>query len=288
VGAEPYQEEKSVRNRSGQSLEDGLGVVAETEAGRRLRELANGEHHHEKERIRLLSMVDVFEPLSTEEIEDLNGQLPDRHLQQGEMLYTPEDRSERLFMLQKGKIRVFRTTPDGRELTLAIVEAGTVFGEMSLTGQQLQGAYTQAIEPSDVSLMLREDLERLVLEKPEVGLRIMQVLSERLRRQETRLEDATMKDVHSRLASIIVLLVESEGVRSSTGYRIPAHYTHERLGTMIGANRVAVTRAFGLLQDEGVVELRRRLINVTDLDALRRSAAYGEHREDAQEEERLP
>ena len=124
--------------------------------------------------------------------------------------------------------------------------------------------------------MAREDLERLMLEKPEVGLRIMQLLSERLRRQETRLEDATMKDVHARLASIIVLLVESEGVRSGAGYRIPAHYTHERLGTMIGANRVAVTRAFGLLQDEGVVELRRRLIYVTDLEALRRSAAYGD------------
>jgi CRP/FNR family cyclic AMP-dependent transcriptional regulator len=242
-----------------------------------------------KERIRLLSMVDVFEPLSEEEIEQLNDQLPERHLQQGEMLYTPEDRSERLFVLQKGKVRIFRTTPDGREFTLAVVESGTVFGEMALTGQQLQGAYTQAIEPSDVSLMLREDLERLVVEKPEVGLRIMQVLSERLRRQETRLEDATMKDVHSRLAGIIVLLVESEGVRGGTGYWIPAHYTHERLGTMIGANRVAVTRAFGLLQDEGVVELRRRLIHVTDLEALRRSAAYSDPREDAQEEaERLP
>jgi CRP/FNR family transcriptional regulator, cyclic AMP receptor protein len=108
----------------------------------------------------------------------------------------------------------------------------------------------------------------------------MHVLSERLRRQENRLEDATMKDVHSRLAGIIVLLVESEGVRSGTGYRIPAHYTHERLGTMIGANRVAVTRAFGLLQDEGVVDLRRRLIFVSDIEALRRTAAYG----DAQEE----
>ena len=72
-----------------------------------------------------------------------------------------------------------------------------------------------------------------------------------------------------------MLLVESEGVRSGTGYRIPAHYTHERLGTMIGANRIAVTSAFGLLQDEGVVQLRRRLIYVTDIDALRRSAAYG-------------
>jgi CRP-like cAMP-binding protein len=235
-----------------------------------------------QERIRLLSMVDIFEPLSTEEIENLNGQLPDRHLEQAEMLYTPEERSERLFLLQKGKIRIFRTTPDGRELTLAIVESGTVFGEMGLTGQQLQGAYTQAMEPSEVSTMAREDLERLVLEKPEVGLRIMRILSERLRRYETRLEDITLKDVHSRLASIILMLVESEGTRTGAGYRIPAHYTHQRLGTMIGANRVAVTRAFGVLQDEGVVELRRRLIYVRDLQALKRVSEYGA---DAQEEE---
>ena len=84
-----------------------------------------------------------------------------------------------------------------------------------------------------------------------------------------------MKDVRARLAGIIVQLVESEGVVSGEGYRIPSHYTHERLGTMIGANRVAVTRAFGLLQDEGVVELRRRLIHVPELEALGRSAGYG-------------
>jgi CRP-like cAMP-binding protein len=234
-----------------------------------------------EERIRLLSLVDIFEPLSEEEIERLNGQLPDRHLEGGEIFYSPEDPSERLFILQKGKVRIFRITPDGREFTLAVVESGTVFGEMALTGQQLEGAYAQAMEPSQVSTMLREDLERLVLEKPEVGLQIMQVLSERLRRQENRLEDANMKDVRSRLAGIIVLLVESEGVRNGTGYRIPAHYTHERLGTMIGTNRVAVTRAFRLLQDEGAVELKRRLIHVKDIDALRRSAAYG----DAQQEE---
>jgi CRP/FNR family cyclic AMP-dependent transcriptional regulator len=228
------------------------------------------------ERIKLLSMVDIFEPLSEQELARLNGQLPDVHLEPGDMFYGPEDYTEKLFILQKGKIRIFRMTPDGREFTLAVVEAGTVFGEMALTGQWLEGAYAQAMESSQVSTMAREDLERLVLEKPEVGLRIMQVLSERLRRQENRLEDATMKDVHARLAGIIVLLVESEGVRTGTGYRISAHYTHERLGTMIGANRVAVTRAFGLLQDEGVVELRRRLIHVTDIEALRRTAAYGE------------
>src|SRR5215212_1742830 len=197
------------------------------------------------ERIRLLSLVDILEPLTGEEIENLNGQLPDRRLQMGEIFFGPQDRSERLFLLQSGRVRIFRTTPDGREFTLAVVEAGTVFGEMALTGQRLEGAYAQALAPSQVSTMLRADLERLILEKPEVGLQIMQLLSERLRRQEMRLEDATMKDITARLA-----------------------------GIMIGVNRVAVTRAFGLLQDEGVVQLRRRLIQVPDLEALKRSAAY--------------
>jgi CRP/FNR family cyclic AMP-dependent transcriptional regulator len=149
------------------------------------------------ERIRLLSMVDIFEPLSEQEVEQLNGQLPDVHLEPGNMFYGPDDQTEKLFILQKGKIRIFRMSPDGREFTLAVVEAGTVFGEMALTAQQLEGAYAQAMESSQISTMAREDLERLVLEKPEVGLRIMEVLSERLRRQENRLEDATMKDVHS-------------------------------------------------------------------------------------------
>src|SRR5918994_6968981 len=229
-----------------------------------------------EERIKLLSLVDIFEPLSKQEIEHLAGQLPYVHLEKGELFYGPEDQTEKLFLLQKGKVRIFRTTPEGREFTLAVVESGTVFGEMALTVQQLEGAYAQAMEASDAAYMLHQDLERLVLEKPGVGLKIMQVLGERLRRYETRLDDVAMKDVHSRLAGIIELLTESEGVRTGTGYRIPSHYTHETLGTMIGTKRAAVTRAFGVLQDEGVVELRRRLIFVSDIEALRRSAAHGD------------
>jgi CRP-like cAMP-binding protein len=225
-----------------------------------------------EERIRLLSLVDIFEPLSEEEIQQLNGQLSDVHLEQGEVFYTPEDRTERLFVLWKGRVRIYKTT-DGREFTLATVEAGTVFGEMALTAQQMQGAYAQAMETSEISVMHRADLERLMLEKPEVGLQITHLLSERLRRYETRLEDITLKDVTVRLASLLVLLLENEGVVTGDhSLKIPTHYTHQHLGTMVGANREAVTRAFGQLQDEGIVQLRRRLIYVPDVQALRRRA----------------
>jgi CRP-like cAMP-binding protein len=227
------------------------------------------------ERIRLLQMVDVFESLSAAEIERLDERLPDARLDRGDIFYSPGDPSEKAFILRRGKVRIYKVADDGREFTLAVVEAGTMFGEMTLTAQRLQGAYAQAMEPSEVSMMLRADLERLILEKPQVGLQIAHLLSERLRHYEIRLEDITLKDVPTRLASMILLLVEAEGVVTSEGYiRIPTHYTHQRLGSMIGTNREAVSRAFGVLQEETIVELRRRIIYVKNLEALMRRAGH--------------
>ena len=225
-----------------------------------------------QERIRLLSLVDIYKPLSTEEIEELNGQLRDIHLEAGEIFFSPQDRSEKLFLLQKGQVRIYRTS-DGHEFTLAVVDEGTIFGEMALTAQRLQGAYAQAMKPCEISIMGREDLERLMLDKPQLGLKISHLLSERLRRYESRLEDLTLKGVTARLASLLLLLLESEGVVSGGHQlKIPTHYTHEHLGTMIGTAREAVTRAFSKLQDQGVVELRRRLIYIVDAEALRQVA----------------
>jgi CRP/FNR family transcriptional regulator, cyclic AMP receptor protein len=196
---------------------------------------------------------------------------PDTYLQAGEIFYSPEDVSEKLFILKKGRVRIFKTV-DSRELTLSEIEPGTVFGEMALTAQRLQEAYAQATEPSVLISISSEELERIIEQKPQVGIRLVHMLSERLRSYESRMEDLTLKDVPARLANIILLLCEGEGVMTSQGIKIPHHYTHERLGTMIGANREAVTRAFSKLQDEGAIELRRRIIHVRDIEALRRVA----------------
>ncbi|HZC18082.1 MAG TPA: Crp/Fnr family transcriptional regulator, partial [Rubrobacteraceae bacterium] len=118
----------------------------------------------------------------------------------------------------------------------------------------------------------REDLKDLVLRKPEVGFRLIERLSERVRELETRLKDISLKEVPARLASLILRLVESEGVVTGEGYMLPTRYTHEQLGAMIAANRVAVTRAFAELREAGAVEQRRRMIHVSDMEALQRAA----------------
>jgi CRP/FNR family cyclic AMP-dependent transcriptional regulator len=224
-----------------------------------------------EEEVQVVSTVEILGPLSEEEIRELLRQTPDTHLHSGETFYTPEDATEKLFILKKGRVRIFKTS-DGRELTLTEIEPGTVFGEMALTAQRLQGAYAEAIESSILVSMSRSDLERIIEEKPQVGIRLINLLSERLRSYEERMEDLTLKEVPSRLANLILLLCEGEGLRTRKDIKIPHHYTHERLGTMIGAKREAVTKAFTKLQDEGAVELKRRLIHVKNIEALRRAA----------------
>ena len=91
-----------------------------------------------------------------------------------------------------------------------------------------------------------------------------------------RMKDLAIKGVTARLAGLILDLLQDEGVVTREGhYRLGFRYTQEQLSTMIGAKRVAITRAFGMLQESGCVRLFRRLIYIVDLDALRRWAVAG-------------
>jgi CRP/FNR family transcriptional regulator len=230
---------------------------------------------NEAEQVELLSGVDIFEGFSEEEVREILRDLLRRNaeitLQAGEVFYTPREPDGKLFILKQGRVRIYKTE-GSREFTLEMVDAGTIFGEVAFTPHRLRDAYAEAMEPSILLAMERSDVEHLIREKPLVGLRMISLLSERLHYYETRMEDVTLKGVPERLASLILFLVESEGVQTPGEIRIPTRYTHEHLGTMIGANREAVTRAFGRLQDEGAVQLRRRLIYVEDAEALERTA----------------
>jgi CRP/FNR family cyclic AMP-dependent transcriptional regulator len=210
-----------------------------------------------KEEIRLLSMVDILDPLSDEEMEDLAKRTPDTFLEQDDTLYTPKEGTERLFILKKGRVQCYEIGDGGDEIMLSVIEDGNVFGEMALTGQSLKGLYVRALTPATVVSLRREELEDLIMKTPEVDLRLVRDLAQRLRDSEARYADIVGKDVPARLATLILTLVDSEGVVSSESYRIPTHYTHEQLGTMIGCKRVAVTRAFRKLEERGGSSSRR-------------------------------
>jgi CRP-like cAMP-binding protein len=219
----------------------------------------------------LLSATDLLAPLSREEVERLIPVTPVKEFEPGRHVYTPAYRGEIFFLLLEGRVRVYRAER-GREITLTLIEAGELFGEAAFTTRRRRGAYAEALVSSRVALMSRDALAGLVHREPAVGLRAMELLSERPSLYEQRIVDLGARDVPSRLAGLLLQLAESEGVVTREGRKTSTRYTHEQLAAMIGAKRVAVTRALSGLRRAGAVEVRSRQIYVKNTRLLERAA----------------
>ena len=219
-------------------------------------------------------MVDVLEKLTAEQTDLLAQRTSERAFGRGESVYAPGDASEFVFLLLKGRVRLYGMS-GVQEITFEVVRAGTMFGIASLM-ERTQDEYALALEPSRVGMLGLNDFWHLVRQNPDVNARLVKVLGERLRQTRGRMADIALKETPARLASLIIDLVQIEGVVTREGhYKVVAHYTHDQLASMIGATRASVTRAFGTLQDSGCVLLFRRRIYVLDLDALEWRASAG-------------
>jgi CRP/FNR family transcriptional regulator, cyclic AMP receptor protein len=226
----------------------------------------------DEEHTRLVSGVDLFAPLSPERIERIAQGIPSKDFGVGAHVFTPAYTGKLFFLLLDGRVRVYRLEAR-REFTIGVLEAGEMFGEAAFTSREGMGSYAQAIVPSRVAFMTCSVFHGLIRREPELGIRVAELLSERLSFYEQRIADVALKKVPARLASVILQLAEQDGiVTNDDRYRIITRYTHEELATMIGAKRVAVTRAMKELREVGAVGHVGRHLVVEDTAALRRIA----------------
>jgi CRP/FNR family cyclic AMP-dependent transcriptional regulator len=223
---------------------------------------------------RRLSWVDFLAPLPEEELDNLVRRAGFVRLEEGGVLVIgPEEQAERMLLLAAGQLQVYEVSlSTGHELTLAVLTDGSAVAATGLVPRWVRDLHVRALEPSVVCRVNREDLEALVRRNPEVGLRLARMLATQLMLMEDRWADVVEKEVSARLAGLLYMLVESEGIMTPEGPMIPTHYTHRQLASMIGSQREAVTRALSELQEGGCVEVRNRRVYVRDLDALRRDA----------------
>ena len=226
-----------------------------------------------EDEVRLLSMVDVFESLLRDELEELAHRAHDTHLERGDVLGRPqEEGDEELYVLKEGRVQLYVEIPEGGEVTLSVVEGGSIFGELALGGLRSGEVYARALVPSLVCSLKTEGVQQLIERNPQVGIAMVRLLSERLREAEVRLAELAYQQLPARLANLILRLSATEGIMGREGITIPTPHTHRQLSTMIGANREAVTRAMTKLREEGAVEVVDRRIHLTDHEALEREA----------------
>ena len=214
------------------------------------------------EKLRYLSELTVFQDLSPREMQELNRIITMSTVPRGRVFYRPEEPGEVLFILKEGRVQLYRISPEGKKLVITTLGPHTLFGEMALLGTKMHNTFAEAIDDCLICVMSRTDLERLILNKPQVALRILEVTGKRLREAEERLENMAFKGIPARLASLLLRLAEEQGDDEIAGL------THQDLAESVGTYRETATQVLNDLKAQGLIEIGRKRIKVMDAARL--------------------
>lgn len=208
----------------------------------------------------------ILEGMTSQEIAPILEGVHPRQYAPGDFLFAPEDSMEHLFALEVGRVDVYRINLAGKRLIVRRIFPQTVFGVL---GQSVHGCFAEAAEPCVVRIVTRGQLLELFGRRPDIAIRIIEVIGCRLRKTERMLEQAFYNPVKARLADF--LLTNSD---PSTG--LLAGYTHEEIGDSIGALRQTVTETLRLMCLQGLLDVERRQIRVINREKLEQIACAGD------------
>lgn len=210
-----------------------------------------------------LSRVKILQGLSLDELDYLGHGTRLVHYSAGHLFYMPEEIGEVMFILKKGRVQLYRISPDGRKLIIAILDPGAIFGHMALIGQGMHNTYAQALDDVTICVWSREQVEATLISKPEVALKFLNAVAYRLSLSEERLAEIAFKRLPARLAALLLRLCEEKESRALEGF------THQHLADMLGTYRETVTQILNEWRGEGYLELSRKRIEIRNAEELR-------------------
>ncbi len=214
------------------------------------------------EKMRYLSEMAVFQDLTPREMEELNRITTMSTVARGRVFYRPEEPGEVLFILKEGSVQLYRISPEGKKLIITTLGPHTLFGEMALLGTRMHNTFAEAVDDCLICVMSRTDLERMILSKPRVALRVLEITGKRLREAEERLENMAFKGIPARLASLLMRLSEEQESEIIVGL------THQDLAESVGTYRETATQVLNDMKGQGLIEIGRKRITILDMDAL--------------------
>jgi CRP/FNR family cyclic AMP-dependent transcriptional regulator len=220
------------------------------------------------EKLWFLKQCEWLASLAADELAALERNAVVRSFEKGEIVYFPSEPGRTVHIVLSGRIKLKDVTPDGKEMILGFLEAGELFGELSLFDGAARSEFAEVVERSELLALPCDDLRRLMERKPELTLHLTRLVGLRRRRIETRLRNLLFRSSRERVAHLLVELVESHGQKSGEAWEIRLPLSHQDLAGLVGVTRESVTLALGHLQLDRLIRVSRRHIRVLDLNRL--------------------
>jgi CRP/FNR family transcriptional regulator, cyclic AMP receptor protein len=223
--------------------------------------------------IRALSDAPLLSELSSEDTEAFRPHISAVLLSRGEHLYSAGDPGDQLYVVITGKIKLTRTSADGREVLVRVVAPGEVFGELAMFDPSYRTSAATAITDSRLAMIAHDDLAAILADRPSVAMLLLRALAHRLREVTDTTTSLVFTDVPGRVARALLELADKFGERQDDEAILVVHdLTQEELAQLVGASRETVNKALADFAGRGWILLSAKSVLIIDRERLERRA----------------
>ena len=217
----------------------------------------------------VLGKTGLLGSLTAPELHSLAARTTRRHFTAGELLFSEGERCNGLHIIARGKVRIFKTSREGREQVLAVNGPGESIAELPVFDGGTYPASAVAIDQVEILFISRRDFNAHCMEHPEIALKVLEVVGGRLRRLVGIIEELSFTTVRQRLISALLRMAQAEGKQTSRGLEFQLPASHQEMANQLGTVRELISRNLMRLQAEGLLDVNGRDIVVRDLAGMR-------------------
>ncbi|WP_232681057.1 Crp/Fnr family transcriptional regulator [Nocardioides sp. R-C-SC26] len=220
----------------------------------------------------VLRLAPLFGALDDEAAAALRASMSESRLRRGDVLFHEGDTGDKLYVVLDGKVKLGRSSSDGRENLLAILGPGQMFGELSLFDPGPRSATVTAVTDVEFASLSHEDLMTWLEGRPVVALGLLSQLAARLRKANDVVADLVFSDVPGRVAKALLDLADRFGRTADDGVHVHHDLTQEELAQLVGASRETVNKALADFVNRGWLRLEPRSVVIMDVERLGKRA----------------
>jgi CRP/FNR family cyclic AMP-dependent transcriptional regulator len=217
----------------------------------------------------LLARTEVFGGLERRELEDVARVAVPRRWERGEMIFRAGDEGDTCYLVRSGAVLLTREHQDGRMVALAELRAGGLFGELAMFRGERRSATAEAIEPTTAVALLAGDVQRLVRRNPDLALKLLAALAERVSLTTERLLQQSFQTVAGRVASALLAQTVARQAEGASERDVLIRATQAEIAQLAGTSRESASRFLATLERAGLVTLGGGMVIVHEPERLR-------------------
>jgi len=197
--------------------------------------------------------VPLFSELNDSELDSIVALASTTQVAKKSIVVQEGELGNALYVILKGSVKISYYAPDGREVVLSLLQEGSIFGEMSLLDKQPRSATVSTLEESKLAQLRQKDFERLLLNQPQITLKLLTEVVSRLRRTSMVLERISTMDVPHRLYDYIQDYCKRFGKEDADGFSSVKLPTHQLIADQLSTSRETISRAISALKKEEII-----------------------------------